>query len=83
VEKTLRSRANSALILALKQARLDAGMSQQQVAAIMRVPQSFVAKVELGERRLDVIEFLRMTNAIGASWVAILEDVEVARRKRS
>ena len=40
----------------LKQARIDAGLSQQAVAAQLGKPQSYVSKIESGERRLDVVE---------------------------
>ncbi|MGH1412833.1 MAG: helix-turn-helix domain-containing protein [Pelagimonas sp.] len=48
------------LIDALKAARLEAGLTQQQVADALGRPQSFVAKVEGYERRLDVIEFVKL-----------------------
>ena len=40
----------------LKQARIDAGLSQQAVANELGKPQSYVSKIESGERRLDVVE---------------------------
>ncbi len=45
-----------ALLLRLKQARQQAGLTQAEVAAALRRPQSFVSKCESGERRLDVVE---------------------------
>lgn len=63
------------LIRELKSARLKAHMSQQQVADKLGVPQSFVAKVEGGERRIDVIEFLKFAEAVGGSWKDILKRV--------
>lgn len=44
------------LIERLKQARLDVGMSQQTVADKLKKPQSYISKIESGERRLDIIE---------------------------
>ena len=40
----------------LKQARIDAGLTQVEAAARLRKPQSFVSKSEAGERRVDAIE---------------------------
>ncbi len=40
----------------LKQARIEAGLTQSAVARHLRRPQSFVSKAESGERRLDLIE---------------------------
>jgi transcriptional regulator with XRE-family HTH domain len=40
----------------LKDARVQAALTQTQVAAALRRPQSFVSKCESGERRIDVIE---------------------------
>lgn len=41
-------------------------MTQQQVADRLGRPQSYVAKIEGSERRLDVIEFIEFARAIGA-----------------
>lgn len=54
------------LIEALKAARKSAGMTQQNLADRLGRPQSFVAKVEGCERRLDLVEFLHFCRAIGA-----------------
>ena len=54
------------LIEALKAARKAAGMTQQNLADRLDRPQSFVAKVEGCERRLDVVEFLHFCRALGA-----------------
>jgi transcriptional regulator with XRE-family HTH domain len=43
---------------ALIDARHAAGLTQAEVAARMHKHQSFVSKYEMGERKLDVIEFL-------------------------
>lgn len=56
-EKTLRER--------LKQARLAAGLRQLDVAQQLAKPQSYVAKIESGERRLDFIEVLDLCVTIG------------------
>ncbi len=54
-----------ALLTRLRQARLAAGLTQQRVAKLLRKPQSFVSKSELGERRLDPIELKRLAGVYG------------------
>ena len=44
----------------LKQARVEAKLTQIDVARKLRKPQSFVSKIESGERRLDFIEVQRL-----------------------
>jgi transcriptional regulator with XRE-family HTH domain len=61
------------LIDALKSARNAAGMTQQQVADALGKPQSFVAKVEGYERRLDVIEFWRIASLLEANPIELLK----------
>lgn len=46
-------------------AREAAGLTQVEVAARLGRPQSFVAKYEGGERRLDIIEFIQVCAALG------------------
>ena len=45
--------------------RKQAGLTQADIAGNLGKPQSYVSKYENGERRLDVIEFLEIANAIG------------------
>ncbi len=40
----------------LQKARRESGLTQVEVAKKLKKPQSFVSKVERGERRLDVVE---------------------------
>ena len=40
----------------IREARLEVGLTQAQVALALGKPQSFVSKVESGERRLDFVE---------------------------
>lgn len=48
----------------LIQARKAAGLSQIEVATRLQRPQSYVSKVENGERRLDLIEFLELARVL-------------------
>jgi len=43
-------------LVRLRRARLDAGMTQVEVAKALDKPQSYVSKCETGERRVDVTE---------------------------
>jgi transcriptional regulator with XRE-family HTH domain len=40
----------------LRQARVEAGLTQVEVANRLKRPQSFVSKIESGERRVDAVE---------------------------
>jgi transcriptional regulator with XRE-family HTH domain len=52
--------------------RKKAGLTQEQLAKRLRRPQSFVAKYEGGERRIDVVEFLAVVRAMRADPLTIL-----------
>lgn len=49
----------------LKRARKAAGLTQVDVARLLREHQSFVSRYETGERRLDVVEFLEVAEILG------------------
>ena len=48
-------------------ARHRAGLTQQELATRLGRPQSFVAKFERGERRIDVAEFIEIAKAMEVS----------------
>lgn len=48
----------------LRRARKEAGLKQQEVAALLDKPQSFVAKYENGERQLNVLELIKLLSAL-------------------
>jgi transcriptional regulator with XRE-family HTH domain len=60
---------------ALKNAREQAGLTQQDLARRLIRPQSFVAKYELGERRLDVVEFVTIAPAIGVDPIRLFSTI--------
>jgi transcriptional regulator with XRE-family HTH domain len=64
------------LIDALKQHRKDNGLTQEDVAAALGKPQSYVAKIERRERRLDILEFLDLCAALGIESGIILKKFE-------
>ena len=54
--KSIYSKEYKNVIEKLKEARLEAVLKQEDVAKKLEKPQSYISKVERGERRLDVIE---------------------------
>ncbi len=57
----------------LKQVRLDAGMTQAEVADRISQTQSYVSKYENGEQRLDIIELEAVCKAVNVSLVSFVE----------
>ena len=80
--KSVHSEPYSVFAALLVDARKGAGMRQIELAQKLNKPQSFVSKFECGERRLDVIEFLVIMDALGADPVAILAQASKALRKK-
>ncbi|HNN54914.1 MAG TPA: helix-turn-helix transcriptional regulator [Novosphingobium sp.] len=52
-------------ITSLKDARIELGISQRELARRLGKPPSFVNKIEQLERRLDILEFISIAEAMG------------------
>jgi transcriptional regulator with XRE-family HTH domain len=63
--KTLVSKRHKALIDLLIERREAAGMTQTQLADRLGEYQSFIAHLESGQRRVDVVEFLELAEVLG------------------
>lgn len=62
-------------VAALVEARVGAGKTQRDLAAIIGKPPSFIAKVEIGERRLDFVEFIVLARALGKDPGTLLAEI--------
>jgi transcriptional regulator with XRE-family HTH domain len=65
IVKNLRSAKHRALMAAIVAARQSAGLTQRQLAAKLKRSNSFVWKIEAGERRVEVLEFVEIARATG------------------
>lgn len=70
--KSVHSPSQQAFRDLMAKARKDAGLTQQDLAKRLGKPQSFIAKYEGGERRLDVLEFLAVARAMRVDPISII-----------
>ena len=59
----------------IRDERKRRGLSQAQVALALGRPQSYVADFERRERRIDVVEYLTLADAIGFDPLILLAEV--------
>jgi transcriptional regulator with XRE-family HTH domain len=64
MQKTLATERHRALIALLVRRRERLGLTQAELAARLGEYQSFVARLESGQRRIDVVEFLEISSAL-------------------
>ncbi len=57
-------------------ARKNLGLRQSDLAGRLRKPQSFVSKYESLERRLDILEFIRICEALDLNPAAVVSDLQ-------
>lgn len=65
-------------IAAIRSARKDKGVSQRELARRLGKPPSFVNKIEQLERRLDILEFVAIAEALELTATALIEVVRGA-----
>jgi transcriptional regulator with XRE-family HTH domain len=74
MQKSLKSPEYERLIALLVAVRKKAEIRQQALAKRLRKPQSFVAKYEGGERRIDVVEFIAIARALEGDPVKLFRE---------
>ena len=70
----LRSVRHRALTAAIVEAREATGLSQREFAKKLNRTNNFVWRIEAGERKVDVLEFIEIAKAAG------LDPLELLRR---
>jgi transcriptional regulator with XRE-family HTH domain len=64
--KTIHTSEYKKLLVWLRERRKEQGLTMRTVALAMKIPHSWVGKVEIGERRLDIVEFVKLCRVMGA-----------------
>lgn len=76
--KTIHSSGQRALVATLTEARKAAGISQSELAERLHCHQSMIARIESGERRIDVVELIVITRAVGIDAAKVVASVSAA-----
>lgn len=74
--KLIAKKYNLVIVELLYRLRISAGVTQQQLSVILKVPQSYISKIETGERRIDLIELREICKALNSNlteFVVMLE----------
>ncbi len=74
MRKSIFSKKHRAIVRNLRKARLKAGLTQAQVAKKLHRPQSFVARMESGQRRNDAVELGWVADLYGCKLADLLSD---------
>lgn len=75
MQKSVHTKEYKSLRVELRAVREKAGLSQRDLAAKLGVPHSWIAKVEAGERRIDVVELAWFISACGADAAVTTSDL--------
>lgn len=67
MKKSIHTNERAVFVKQLKKARLEAGLTQAEVADKLKCSQSWVSKVELGELRVEAIWLNRLAKLYGKS----------------
>lgn len=78
MEKSVHSENQKKFQQLLRELREAKELRQEDVAEALEVPQSFVSKIESGERRLDILELREVCEALGVSLAKFCKLLEEA-----
>ncbi len=84
MEKSIFTREHKIFTETLRAAREKSAMTQVDLAAKLRITQSYLSKVERGQRRLDLVQVRDWCHALGTTLPEFVADFErrVGLKKR-
>lgn len=82
MQKTIYSKESRALAKWLRKQRVEAGFTLRRFAKLLGIHHSILGKIEIGERRIDVVEFIKLVEALDADPHAVIDEIRKAVRGR-
>ncbi len=76
MEKSIYTDEYLSFLNQLRETRKNASLTQEQLAQSLGQTQSFISKVERGERRLDVVELRAFCRAIGVAFPSFITQLD-------
>ena len=76
MDKSIHSHLYHQVIGCLRGKREKLGITQVQLADLLKVNQTFISRVETGDRRLDIIELHHICQVLGISFVDFIQEVD-------
>ena len=76
MRKSIYTEQHKALTTLLRDLRIEAGLTQTELATRIGRDQTFVSKYESGERRLDILELREICQAVGKGLEAFVRRLE-------
>lgn len=76
VKKKIRLNQQKKLLVLLRGVRVEAGLTQSELASRLGTDQTFISKYESGERRLDILELREVCQAIGTDFVIFVRKLD-------
>lgn len=73
--KTIFTGANQVVVEALRASRLAHGLTQRQLADRIGRDQSWISLIEGSQRRVDVVEFVEISKALGVDPAKLLAEI--------
>ncbi|PIE45016.1 MAG: transcriptional regulator [Gammaproteobacteria bacterium] len=80
MRKTIYSQSSQILTECLRNSRKSAKLTIRQLAEKMEVHHSIIGKIETGERRLDVIEFIEYCQVLDLNPHVVIDKIIVKSR---
>jgi len=76
--KTIFTGANQVIVDVLRRTREDAGLRQEELASRIGRDQSHISLIEGSQRRLDLVEFMRIARALGRDPIELFAEIYLA-----